>query len=464
VGINAPAARKSLGTNGAMPRLMFKPLSSVLSASARRLAQRALFQRSSNSSKDASLLGALTIFSLISCSGGAMRAGEQGQGAVGSPGDQLDTGEMPTIFVSTSEDRPLPGHCSFREAVHAANTGVATGGCPPGDPLGTTILLDADVALNKQENITIQGSIHLYTSLEHRPQITGRSTAIVVTPTGKLKVDRIRFSGFTTTVLFVDATTTQGGVLELVDSEISDNIGPIANVETVGILNNGGYVSIEGCLLQRNVDSIRGGALLNNGGVVDINNTSITENAAGHGGGGIFNGSNGTMRIFNSTISGNRQTSDAYGGGGIFNASGDVHIDFSTIANNVTAVDGSGVKNATGVVTMKRSIVTGNLVSGPFGGSGFDCTGEVNSAGYNLHGDCRGWTAAVGDQEIWDAKLEPLSLQEGLSTRYLRVKQDSPARDAIPAGEWCPGSSPRDQVAQPRPNSVGCEVGAVELY
>ena len=101
-----------------------------------------------------------------------------------------------------------------------------------------------------------------------------------------------------------------------------------------------------------------GGGLFNDqGGRVIISNGIITGSVVvGGGGGGIFN--RGTMRITQSTLSGNAQA-DGIGGGGIYNAA-EMAISQSSIVGNGSPEDSGGGIFNTGNMTLAQSTIANN--------------------------------------------------------------------------------------------------------
>ena len=114
-----------------------------------------------------------------------------------------------------------------------------------------------------------------------------------------------------------------------------------------------------------------GGLHVSGGGNVTITGGTVNGNSAALEGGGLWNGS-GTMTIDAATINGNTASGDATddGGGGIFNNDGVVDISNSTISNNVangTLGHGGGILSVDTLITSNVTI-SGNSASGEGGG------------------------------------------------------------------------------------------------
>src|SRR5262249_41242462 len=133
--------------------------------------------------------------------------------------------------------------------------------------------------------------------------------------------------GIGTTIRF--ASGLAGQTLTLTGGELAINkdlaiIGPGANQLTVSGNNasrvfdvQAGTVTISGLAITRgNVSGGNGAGIFSNG-ILSLTGDTISDNAvSGLGmGGGVYNGFLGTLRVINSTVSGNRATQ----GGGIDN-------------------------------------------------------------------------------------------------------------------------------------------------
>ncbi|MCB1094131.1 MAG: right-handed parallel beta-helix repeat-containing protein, partial [Verrucomicrobiae bacterium] len=123
-------------------------------------------------------------------------------------------------------------------------------------------------------------------------------------------------------------------------------------------IETGGDVCFERVVLRDNIASISGGAILmDSSNEVVLRDSLVTANSAEtFGGGGIQLGV-GTLRIVNSTLSGNTAVGD---GGAIENADGGVFLVNSTVTANTASEDGGIGKGAT---TITNSIVAGNIAT-----------------------------------------------------------------------------------------------------
>jgi len=108
-----------------------------------------------------------------------------------------------------------------------------------------------------------------------------------------------------------------------------------------------------------------------NSGLTAIIERFVIQNGSAVDGGGIYNNV-GTVTLTNSTVSGN--TSPFGGGGGIYNNVGTLILDNSTVSTNTASSGqpavggGGGIYNSNGTVTLNNSTVSGN--TSPYSGGG----------------------------------------------------------------------------------------------
>jgi hypothetical protein len=227
--------------------------------------------------------------------------------------------------------------CTLVDAITAANTDRATGGCPAGQR-ADRIVLPAGSTQNLSTALpTINSAI----------TIVGRGSTIRRAP------------------------------------------GALGEFRLIGV-NAAGKLTLQGTTLSGALFGGSGGGIANVGGTVAITNSTISNNYVSgyYGGGGIFNDESGTMVITNSTISDNRHDDPA---GGILNR-GTMIISSSTIVGNATTSNGGGVQNF-GTLTVVNSTISGNdaesLGGGVFNGGTLTVLNSTitgNRAGYDEYG------------------------------------------------------------------------------
>ena len=218
-----------------------------------------------------------------------------------------------TITVDTASGGANdPNQCTLRDAITAANTDAATGGCSAGAGADTIILpANATITLTTPDNP--DNGLPVVTSTI---TIQGNGTTIN------------RNSGSPEFRIF----EVKHGSLELRDTVVRH-----------------GEVYDSG-----------GGILLTDSTVTLINSTVSVNRTHGPYGGGGIDASNSTLALISSTVSGN---SCYFGGGGISSLNSIITITNSLISNNHTSdfgggIRGSGIgKTVTSTVTLVNSTV-----------------------------------------------------------------------------------------------------------
>ncbi|MFN8374644.1 MAG: right-handed parallel beta-helix repeat-containing protein [Anaerolineae bacterium] len=219
------------------------------------------------------------------------------------------------------------------------------------------------------------------------------------------------------------------GVLNLYDSVISNNRGTSgAGISTTMF----GSLTVNNSTFSNNQSSGPAGGLFANG-IITINNSTFVGNSATTGGAMFICGD---LIMTNSTLSANTASMSA----GALNINcRSTFVDSSTFVNNSAPTGGSlGGFNR---MTISRSIVTNGDCNGPL----------ITDGGDNLQFNAPGCVGAAGDP-----LLQPLGNYGGL-TQTFALGTGSPALDAYTTG--CPAS---DQRGIPRPQNIGCDIGAFE--
>jgi hypothetical protein len=386
---------------------------------------------------------------------------------------------------------PVGGPCTLVDAMTAANTDTATGGCAAGSGADTIVLPPGSTqSLTKVHNdtygptglpvissvITIAGQGSTIARASGAPEFR----LLTVNGTGDLTLQETTASGGASTGYpgRGSGVANYGGTLTITNSTISGNT---ADGRGGGVANYGGTLTITNSTISGNTSRDAGGGVNNEyGGTLTITNSTI----AGNAGGGV--GNSGTLTITNSTISGNTAS---YGGGGVANLAsfygdfgvipGTLTITNSTISGNTADTRDGGVANVGSDLTLIRTLVSGNTA--PVTPEVFN-DGAVVADSHNLFG-VDGDAGVVGfSPDPTDvvppagvrlpAILEPTLALHGGRTQTLALVPGSPAIDA--GGPVCldaEGNSLRtDQRGRPRPvdgngdGLVACDIGAFEFF
>ena len=266
------------------------------------------------------------------------------------------------------------------------------------------------------------------------------------------------------------------GTMTLSNSTVRNNDAPFG----AGVAN-GGTLTISDSDLYDNVAGTRGGGIHNSFNLT-VETSNIYSNEAGSGGGGGISSESGDVLVRQTAVYNNSATGS---GGGIVNnveaVSGDNSFDIinSTISGNSTSGTGGGIRNA-GIATTDLNNVTLNnnssivgagqsvsVVGGTFAarnsifnranlsGSQTNCTGTINSNGYNIANDGSCALTETADLPNTNPQLSPLQNNGGSSLTHALLL-GSPAIDS---GSGCPAV---DQRSVARPVGSACDRGAYE--
>jgi hypothetical protein len=290
------------------------------------------------------------------------------------------------------------------------------------------------------------------------------------------------------------------GALTLTDCTLRGNTARADLLPAGGGIANAGMLTISGCTLSSNSANgntdAEGGGVYNRAMLTVVNSTLAGNTASGSvdaEGGGIDNF--GTLDVAASTLSGNAARSTSYDGiaGAIFNF-GTLTITESTLSGNTASGyrngNGGGIYNV-GTADIARSTLRGNTASGTLNGSGGgiwsqtvpastsvwnviiaqnnatsspDVSGPLASQGHNLIGDGTGGSGFDATDLVGtagnpvDPMLGPLQ-DNGGPTQTVALLPGSPAVDA---GD--PNNAPDfDQRGFPRIVGNTIDIGAFEV-
>jgi CSLREA domain-containing protein len=330
---------------------------------------------------------------------------------IGTMGALLVSPAAPAAVIAPNtfnDENGSGAACSLREAILAANTDTAFGGCPAGGAADTIDLAAGTYGLSIPRGST--GNDRLDGDLYVASQLT-------ITHTG-----------------VAPAVVDGGGVDRVI------HVYGAGNLTAVGVTIRNGRTSMSG-----------GG--IRNEGNLDLSNATVSgnETTASYGG-GIANSGTATMSLTNVTISGNRAEGD---GGGIDQGLGGLaNLNNVTISGNTADTDGDAgggggvlvapgtILNPAGTFNFRNTVIAGNHdISPPAVGKAPDCGGTLVSRGHNLIGDRTGCGFAPrgGDKTNVNPRLGPLA-NNGGSTFTYALRAGSPAINGGGAG-----AAPTDQ-------------------
>ncbi|MCB1582102.1 MAG: hypothetical protein KDI92_03490 [Xanthomonadales bacterium] len=369
--------------------------------------------------------------------------------------------------------------CTLNDAITAADTDTATGGCSAGSgadvlelPIDGNLILAAPTGtINTEVTINGNGSV-----------IDGNDTGRIFTVQagGNLTInDSIVTNGVSSTVdrNFAGGVRSYDGQLHINRSTFSEHLGGAINfTRSTG--------SITDSVIENN-DSYGAAAAYYNGGLtvssstVTVSNSTISGNntmSGTAGGGGIYVGnydSAVSLNMTNSTISGNTSVNR---GGGIshtdYGNGSTISLTNVTIIDNTSNVAGGGIANDASTITISQSIVSGN--TGTAGSEVYSSGGTVtvddfNLFGFNNNAGVVGVTIGASDIVPTEANVtgivDTTLSDNGGATPTHALVTGSPAIDAVPAASC---ASVTDQTAKNRPidgnvdGTADCDIGAFE--
>jgi len=394
------------------------------------------------------------------------------------------------------------GTCTLADAITAANTDTATGGCAAGSG-DDTITLQTDVTLSAAlptitSTVIIKGGYHFISGNND----ANVGTVLRVTNSGNLTLNQVIVTrGYNSTTGCGGGIYNNGGTLTLSRSAVSRNsvFSSSSSSRGGGICSYSGTITLTDSTVSGNsVDSSsfsynsysEGGGIYS-GGTITLTNSTVSGNSVDSSssytsssrGGGICSYS-GTVTLTNSTVSGNSATSyyskTSYSeGGGILSYNGTIRLTSSTVSRNSAASfysyfssdgGGGGIRNHADGIILRSSIISGNTAS-----SGNEIMGAVTAACYNLFGHdgesssqaFSGFTPGSSDVTATSDGTKPTALAAILSplannggpTQTHALPEGSPAIDL---DTTCSAGLTTDQRGYIRPVGAGCDAGSFE--
>ncbi len=317
----------------------------------------------------------------------------------------------------TPQPISLGGDCTLHDAIIAANTDTATGGCPAGNG-DDTIVFTADVTLSANapavtSNIAFSGNNYTLDGAgSYRLFYISEAAVTVSVNNLTLKNGSSHLGG----------AIYASGTLTISNSSFSDNSAThIYGFGYGGAIYASGALTISNSSFSDNFATTHGGAIVVDGGSVTISNSTLSNNSASQGrGGAIFQQS----------------------------ASSVLTLSHVTIADN-SARQGNGIYLYSGVLKMRNSLLKDN-------GAGDAC--ELGTAATssptvsenvgNLISDGSCSPAFSGDPKLG-----------AYSNGYYPLQSDSPAINAADATHCLSA----DQIGTSRPQGSACDIGAFEV-
>jgi hypothetical protein len=338
------------------------------------------------------------------------------------------------------------GACSLADAIHAANTDAAVGGCAKGNGADTITLQPNSTFLLTAADNPDRGGVGLPVvtstiTIEGHGSIIERDRT--VPDFGLIHVDHGDLTLNDTTLSFgAPGPGGEGGAIQTYYAALTLNDCFISGNEVTGVSDRGSDISI-----NRTTLNASGIGLVTVFGDVFVSNSAVTANDDG----GVFAASAG-VTFDNTTISLN-------GGTGCFATQAGVTLRSSTISGNV----GTGLVLDFGyVASISQTIIAGNggvgareveLPEGP-------AVDDHNIFGFSGDPGVVGFVPSSSDiipSGPLSSVLAPLGANGGPTLTHLIVV-NGPAQNASPS---CLESE--DQRGVARPQGAACDIGAVEL-
>lgn len=349
----------------------------------------------------------------------------------------INTSSAAIITVNNSLDAGVG--CTLREAITSINAGVASGGCVASGVLGTNDSIDFSVS-----EVIVSGSELAITE------------NVSFNPDGsEVTIDGDGFEG----VFYIENSTVSFDRVTITGGNTIGGGG--------GIYAYNSSVSLNNSTVSGN-EADYGAGIYSNVSTIELSNSTVSGNSAEDYGGGIYAYANSTVTLSNSTVSSN--LSGAYTGG-IFNASGVLELSNSTVTGNSGSTTyysyGGGIAVLFSTVTLNNNLIAGNTA---FDAGELYNIGSTITSNSNLFGDSVVFfTPSTSDtlidlnQTNLSTVLSPLADNGGPTLTHVLP----PGSPAIDAGDntVCAAApvNNRDQRGESRLSGSACDIGAVEV-
>lgn len=359
----------------------------------------------------------------------------------------LVLGQAPAFAATIN----IGGACTLVNAITAANTDIATGGCAAGFGADTLVLPPGSTqTLTEVNNTTATYNDNGLPVITSAITIEGNGATIRAEPGEGESPFRI-FDVNSDATLTLHQLTITGG-----------------RTGYGGGVSNRGAITITNSTISDNGTRGFGGGGLANFGTATLINSTVSGNS-GSPGGGIHNRDAGRMNVTNSTISGN----SSLFGGGLWN-SGTLTLTNSTVTGNSSPDLGGGVLNTGGFLTLNRTLISGNTTSGSasevLSNDGTVIAGNFNLFGHSGNAGVAGFTPGATDvvpiQALGAVLNTTLANNDGTTSTHALVAGSS-AIDAVTDGTCPPPSADQRGVTRPQDGDgdtgVACDIGSFEL-
>jgi hypothetical protein len=368
--------------------------------------------------------------------------------------------------------------CTLNDAVTAANTDTATGGCDAGS--GADVLeLPVEATLNITATVSIESEV----------TINGNNSRIKPTNPGAYTTIRVYYGGNLNLndAIVSDGNATIGGGISVFNSSLNLNRSTVENNVGGGVTFIGSSGTVNESTITNNTSSpgyaYYGAGIAVSSSNVVISNSTISNNentATNVGGGGVwatnYRSAPLDLSIVNSTISGNLANNR---GAGISHADygngSTISLTNVTITNNISGGNGGGISSDLATINIVQSLISGNTGSG---GTELDFSGgsitvdDYNLFGLNGNSGVVGVTVGSSDLVPVEATLAEIIdvtlADNGGPTPTHALPIGSPAIDAVFAVPAASCASLTDQTGKARPidgdadGLAVCDIGAFE--
>jgi len=302
-----------------------------------------------------------------------------------------------------AQDIIVTSNCSLADAITAANSDKATGGCTAGSG-ADTIQLEGNITLDGilpkiASQITLEGKGHTISGAAHYRIFFVSSGTLTLNHV--ILIDGVAGSGgaiyndgalrITNSHLYNNTATRESGgaiyssgTLHISESAFSDNAAASSGIGgTFGgaIYSTAGELHITNSDFTRNRAAQSGGAIDVDGGEVSVINCMFDSNSAAKFGGGAIDSDGSQINITGSAFKDNTAEFD----GGAIRSNGTLNITDSTFLDNSSAFAGGAIDHF-GTLSIVGSSFIGNAAAS-FGGAVYGKSSQITISGSRFRGN-----------------------------------------------------------------------------